>query len=54
MYQGIIATFKAHYLQLVMRYLLSESDGESKPTVQEFWKKYNTKIARSEVTKINK
>jgi hypothetical protein len=44
--QGVIATFKTYYLQLVMRYLVSESDGESKPTVlQELWKKYNIKMA---------
>jgi hypothetical protein len=28
-----------------MRYLISESDSESKPTVQELWKKYNIKMA---------
>jgi hypothetical protein len=33
MAQGVIATFKAYYLQLVMRYLISESDGESRLTV---------------------
>jgi hypothetical protein len=37
-----------------MRYHVSESDGESKPTAQEWLKKCNTKIARSEVTSTNK
>lgn len=44
--QGVTATLKAYYLQPVMRYLVSESDGESKPTVlQESGKTYNTKMA---------
>jgi hypothetical protein len=43
--QGVIATFNVYYLQQVMRYLISESDSESKPTVQELWKKYNIKMA---------
>jgi hypothetical protein len=33
-----IAIFKAYYLQFVMRYLVSDSGVESKPTVQELWK----------------
>jgi hypothetical protein len=42
--QCTTATFKAYYLQLVMRYFISESYRESKPTVlQKLWKKYNIK-----------
>jgi len=54
MYKGLIATFKLYYLQLVMRYHVSESDGESKPITQEWLKKCNIKIARLDVTNTNK
>jgi hypothetical protein len=54
MYEGLITTFKLYYLQLVMRYHVSESDGESKPIAQEWLKKCNTEIARLDVTNTNK
>jgi len=54
MYEGLIATCKLYYLQLVMRYHVSETDGESKPIAQEWLKKCNTKIARLDVTSTNK
>lgn len=43
--QGIVALFKAYYLQLVMLHLVSASDGEKKPTVKALWKDYNIKMA---------
>jgi len=54
MYEGLIATCKLYYLQLVMRYHVSESDGESKPIAQEWLKKCSTKITRPDVTSTNK
>jgi hypothetical protein len=54
MNEGLIATCKLYYLQLAMRYRVSESDGESKPIAQEWLKKCNTKIARLDVTSTNK
>jgi hypothetical protein len=35
MYEDLIATFKLHYIQMVKRYHVSESDGESKPKAQD-------------------
>ncbi|XP_074850130.1 uncharacterized protein KIAA1958-like [Carettochelys insculpta] len=43
--QGIFATFKAYCLKLVMRYFVSASDGEDKPTIKQLWKNYNIKMA---------
>lgn len=46
---GVIAILKACFLLLVLRYLVSESDGEGKPVVQELCKKCNIKIAKSNI-----
>jgi hypothetical protein len=40
--QGV-TNFKAHYLQLITRYVISKSNCESKPTA--LWKKYNIRMA---------
>ena len=36
-----MANLKAHYLHLLLKYPISESDGESKLTEKEFGKEYN-------------
>jgi hypothetical protein len=45
MEQVVTATFEAYSLQLVMRYLVSGSGGEDKPTLKVLWKSYNYKMA---------
>ena len=37
--QNVIANLKAHYLRRTFRKLIHETEGEGKPTVEEFWKK---------------
>lgn len=39
--QGIIATFKKMYLRQTFRKMLEAIDGPHKPTLREFWRKYN-------------
>lgn len=39
--QGVISTFKSYYLRRTFKLLLSETDGQDKPTMLEFWKKFN-------------
>ncbi|XP_068941605.1 tigger transposable element-derived protein 1-like [Petaurus breviceps papuanus] len=39
--QGVISTFKAHYLRKTFQYLIGGTDGEDKGTVREFWRNYN-------------
>ncbi|XP_051830692.1 tigger transposable element-derived protein 1-like [Antechinus flavipes] len=39
--QGVISTFKAHYLRKTFQHLLGGTDGEDKSTVREFWRNYN-------------
>ena len=41
--QGVIATFKAYYLQRTMRQQITETEGEDKSTIREFWKADNIK-----------
>jgi hypothetical protein len=43
-HQGVTAAFKACYLQLIMRHLISGSVGESKPIIKQMWKDYNIKM----------
>uniref|UniRef100_A0A8C9R0F3 HTH CENPB-type domain-containing protein n=1 Tax=Scleropages formosus TaxID=113540 RepID=A0A8C9R0F3_SCLFO len=45
MEQGVISTFKAYYMQLVMKYLVDGLDSNSNLTIKELWKNYNMKIA---------
>ncbi|UYV62516.1 CENPBD1 [Cordylochernes scorpioides] len=39
--QGVISTFKSYYLRRIFKLLLSETDGQDKPTMLEFWKKFS-------------
>ncbi|UYV70321.1 hypothetical protein LAZ67_7002514 [Cordylochernes scorpioides] len=39
--QGVISTFKGYYLRRTFKLLLSETDGQDKPTMLEFWKKFS-------------
>lgn len=39
--QGVISTFKSYYLRRTFKLLLSDTDGQDKPTMQEFWKQFN-------------
>ncbi|KAM9061128.1 tigger transposable element-derived protein 1-like [Sarcophilus harrisii] len=39
--QGVISTFKAHYLRKTFQHLLGGTDGEDRSTVREFWRNYN-------------
>uniref|UniRef100_K7EX90 HTH CENPB-type domain-containing protein n=1 Tax=Pelodiscus sinensis TaxID=13735 RepID=K7EX90_PELSI len=43
--QGVIAAFKAYYLRRMFARLIRETDGENKPTIKEFWRKFNIKDA---------
>jgi hypothetical protein len=43
--QGIIAAFKAYYLQLVMRYIVSGLDSDDDANIKQLWKNYNIKMA---------
>ena len=38
--QGVISTFKSYYLRRTFKLLLSETDGQDKPTMLEFWKQF--------------
>ncbi|XP_066230803.1 tigger transposable element-derived protein 1-like [Saccopteryx leptura] len=40
MSQGIIATFKAHYLRRTLSHLVQEKAGGDRPSMQEFWRSY--------------
>ncbi|XP_042215868.1 tigger transposable element-derived protein 1-like [Homarus americanus] len=39
--QGVIANFKAYYLRNTFLQLIKAIDGEDKPTIRDFWKKFN-------------
>ncbi|UYV74906.1 CENPBD1 [Cordylochernes scorpioides] len=39
--QGVISTFKSYYLRRTFKLLLSETDGQDKPTMLEVWKKFS-------------
>ncbi|UYV84508.1 CENPBD1 [Cordylochernes scorpioides] len=39
--QGVISTFKSYYHRRTFKLLLSETDGQDKPTMLEFWKKFS-------------
>ncbi|XP_020844762.1 tigger transposable element-derived protein 1 [Phascolarctos cinereus] len=39
--QGVISTFKAHYLRKTFQHLIGGTDGEDKGTIREFWRNYN-------------
>lgn len=39
--QGAIANFKAHYLRRTFQQLIDKTEGGSKQTILQFWKKYN-------------
>ncbi|XP_042226803.1 tigger transposable element-derived protein 1-like [Homarus americanus] len=39
--QGVIANFKAYYLRKTFLQLIKAIDGEDKPTIRDFWKKFN-------------
>ncbi|XP_036607845.1 CENPB DNA-binding domain-containing protein 1 [Trichosurus vulpecula] len=39
--QGVISTFKAHYLRKTFQHLIGGADGEDKSTIREFWRNYN-------------
>ena len=39
--QGVISTFKSYYLRRTFKLLLHETDGQDKPTILEFWKRFN-------------
>ncbi|UYV77412.1 CENPBD1 [Cordylochernes scorpioides] len=39
--QGVISTFKGYYLRRTFKLLLSETDGQDKPTMLEFWKMFS-------------
>ncbi|XP_042227670.1 tigger transposable element-derived protein 1-like isoform X2 [Homarus americanus] len=41
MNQGVITKFKAYYLRRTFKQLLKAIDGEDKPTVRDFWRKFN-------------
>jgi len=41
--QGVISTFKSYYLRRTFQLLISETDGQDKPTMLEFLKKFNLK-----------
>lgn len=43
--QGVISTFKSYYLRRTFNMLINETDGDDKPTMQEFWKQFNIKKA---------
>ena len=39
--QNVIASFKAHYLKRTIKKMIYETDGENKPTVEQFWKQFD-------------
>ncbi|UYV82711.1 hypothetical protein LAZ67_22000653 [Cordylochernes scorpioides] len=39
--QGVISTFKSYYLRRTFKLLLSETDGQDKPTMLDFWKMFS-------------
>lgn len=39
--QGVIATFKAHYLRRTFSEAIKATTGENAPTLREFWKSYS-------------
>ncbi|XP_042212261.1 tigger transposable element-derived protein 1-like, partial [Homarus americanus] len=39
--QGVIANFKAYYLWKTFLQLIKAIDGKDKPTIRDFWKKFN-------------
>ncbi|XP_042226459.1 tigger transposable element-derived protein 1-like [Homarus americanus] len=39
--QGVIANFKEYYLRTTFLQLIKSIDGEDKPTIRDFWKKFN-------------
>ncbi|KAK8389284.1 hypothetical protein O3P69_020908 [Scylla paramamosain] len=41
--QGVIATFKAYYQHCMMKQLITAIDGEGRPTIKQFWAKYDIK-----------
>uniref|UniRef100_UPI00358DF661 tigger transposable element-derived protein 1-like isoform X2 n=1 Tax=Myxine glutinosa TaxID=7769 RepID=UPI00358DF661 len=45
MNQGVIAAFKAYYLKRTMKQIISETDGDNKPTIKEFWQEFNIRKA---------
>ncbi|XP_066126892.1 tigger transposable element-derived protein 1-like [Saccopteryx bilineata] len=45
MNQGIIATFKAHYLRCTLSHLVQEKAGGDRPSMQEFWHSYTVMTA---------
>ncbi|XP_064436879.1 tigger transposable element-derived protein 1-like [Mirounga angustirostris] len=45
MNQGVIATFKAHYLRRTLSQLVQETAGEDRPSVREFWRSYTVVTA---------
>nr|XP_031313327.1 tigger transposable element-derived protein 1-like [Camelus dromedarius] len=45
MNQGVIATFKAHYLRRTLSQLVQETAGADRPSVREFWRSYTVMTA---------
>ncbi|XP_042221707.1 tigger transposable element-derived protein 1-like, partial [Homarus americanus] len=49
--QGVIANFKAYYLRKTFLQLIKAIDGEDKPTIRDFWKKFNILDAVDNIAK---
>ena len=43
--QGVISNFKCYYLRRTFSQLIAATDGDGKPTMKQFWKNYNIKMA---------
>ncbi|KAK8401040.1 hypothetical protein O3P69_002667 [Scylla paramamosain] len=49
--QDVTTTFKAYYQRCTMKQLITASNGEGRPTIKQFWAKYNIKKAIDNINK---
>nr|XP_045377768.1 tigger transposable element-derived protein 1-like [Camelus bactrianus] len=54
MNQGVIATFKAHYLRRTLSQLVQETAGADRPSVREFWRSYTVMTAVDNIAELRR